>query len=247
MPPIGWHVAVAKETLARLDIESIEEHLACYLLGATSPDIRVLTRQPREETHFYDLRDEHCLSGIPKLLEVHPHLLQVNGRAKAFLAGYITHLATDELWIEQVYRPFFGKGTTTLSRTEADVMDRVLQFYLDRAERLDRDRFKMFYDYVLSADPGEEVGFIEAPTMRQWREVVCRILDQDPSWENFKSFTLRRFSNSAIETEEQVKTLFESLPQVLERTITYVSPERVASFKEDAIQSSQKAVREHFS
>ena len=245
MPPIGWHVAVAKEALARLGVSSLEEQIGCYLLGSTAPDIRVLTRQPREETHFYDLRDEHCMSGIPKLLDTHSHLRQVNGRARAFLAGYITHLAMDELWIEQVYRPFFGKRAGLEDRVEADVMDRVLQFYLDRAERVDRDRFQTFYDYVLSADPGDAVGFIAAPALRQWREVVGRILQQDPSWENFKNLTLRRFNNGSDKNEEQVRALFESLPEILGRTINHVSPERVAAFKEDAIQTSLQAVRRY--
>lgn len=247
MPPIAWHVVTAKDALARLQDRLLEEHLGCYLLGSTSPDIRVITGRSRAETHFYDVNAEDVTSGIPKLLEAHPHLVRLQGRPRAFLSGYITHLATDELWIEQVYRPYFGRNSVLNGTLEANVMDRVLQFYMDSKERVDRDRFKAFYEYIFQADPGDEVKFIDLPTLHRWREVVGNILNQDPTWEGFRSFAVRRFVGRSEVNDEQVRALFESLPEVLERTLKHVSPERVAAFREDAIQCSASAVRRYLS
>ena len=247
MPPKAWHVVTAKDALARLQDRLLQEHLGCYLLGSTSPDIRVITGRPRAETHFYDVNADNVESGIPKLLETHPHLVQLQGRPKAFLSGYITHLATDELWIEQVYRPYFGRDSVLNSTLEANIMDRVLQFYMDRKERVERAQFKAFYDYIFQADPGDEVQFIDLPTLHRWREVVGNILNQDPTWEGFRSFSVRRFLGRSEVNDEQVRALFESLPEVLERTLKHVSPERVAAFREDAIQRSASAVRRYLS
>ncbi|MBI2886725.1 MAG: hypothetical protein HYY02_05910 [Chloroflexi bacterium] len=243
MPPIGWHVATAREVLQRLGAGAPEEHLGCYYLGSTAPDIRVITRQPREETHYYDLSLPQSESGVPKLLETHPHLLQLQGRARAFMEGYITHLAVDELWIEQVFRPYFGRESSLSDRFRANIMDRVLQFYMDRAEREDRDLFQAFYEHVFRADPGEEVGFIDLPTMYRWRQVVSNILTQDPNWEGFRAFLGRRFLDDGQVADERARDLLEHLPDLLEEVLRYVTPERVVAFREDAIQRATAAVR----
>lgn len=245
MPPICWHVAVAQEALARLGNPGLDEDLGEYLLGSTAPDIRVITGRPREETHFFDIQKDHGATGIPRLFEAHPHLLRLTGRARAFVLGYLTHLIVDELWIDQVYRPFFGKGSGVEDRVRANVMDRVLQFHLDRAERLDRDRFKAFCDYVLQAEPGDQIRFIEPDVLHRWRAVVRNILSQEPTWEGFRSFAIRRFLGSQDVPEQEVRALFDALPDLLESTLEYVSRERVAAFKEDAVQGAAAAVREY--
>ena len=247
MPPIGWHVSTAREVLTRLGCGDLEDEIGCYLLGSTAPDIRIMTGRPREETHFFDLQQDHEMSGISRLFEAYEHLSGLTGRPKAFVAGYVTHLAVDETWIEQVYRPYFGRGSGLGGSLEADLMDRLLQFHMDQRERMDRDRFKAFYGYVFTADPGEEVGFIDPPTLTRWREVVTRILDQEPTWEAFRTFTMRRFGASGPVDSEQVRTFFESIPEALDRTLSHVTAERVEAFREDAVNRSLAAVKAYMS
>ena len=247
MPPIGWHVATAREALARLKTRELEKQIGCYLLGSTAPDIRVITGRPREETHFIGIDADHGESGITHLLEAYPHLTKLQGSSRAFLAGYLTHLTVDELWIRHVYQPFFGRDSTLQSTLEANFMDRVLQFYMDRAERSDRDRFQQFYEYIFQADPGEELQFLDLPLLHRWREVVARILSQDPTWDAFRAFILRRFSGLEQGEETVLQGFCEAVPEVLERTLRYVTPERIAVFKEDAISHSVAAVRDYHS
>lgn len=247
MPPIGWHVATARRVLDGLDCRELEEEIGCFLLGSTAPDIRIMTGRPREETHFFDVKSDHGASGIPRLLENHPHLAMLKGRPKAFVSGYLTHLAVDELWVDQVYRPYFGSGSHLGGNLEANLMDRLIQFHMDRGERLDRDRFKAFYDYMFTADPGEEVGFIDVPTLYRWREVVTNILKQEPSWEAFRTVTTRRFGGEEGAEPEQVQAFFESIPEALERTLGYVTADRLEAFKADAVRRSTEAVRAYFS
>src|SRR3712207_7431518 len=52
-----------------------------------------------------------------------------------FRSGYIGHLSLDETWITQVYRPHFGQLSAMGGDVQADVMDRVLQYELDRRRR----------------------------------------------------------------------------------------------------------------
>ena len=247
MPPIGWHVATAREVLQRLGYDEPEEELGCFLLGSTAPDIRIMTGRPREETHFFDVKSDHENSGIPRLLEAYPHLAKLQGRPCAFVSGYLTHLAVDELWVEQVYRPFFGSGSPLGGNLEANLMDRLLQFHMDRNERMDRDRFRAFCEYIFRADPGEEIGFIDPPTLQRWREVVTGILNQDPTWEAFRTFTMRRFGAEQSAHPAEVSSFFEGIPEALERTLAYVSPDRVAAFREDAVARSLQAVKAYLS
>ena len=65
MPPITLHMVLANRIAEGLEYADIDSSLGEYFLGATSPDIRVLTRQGREETHFFDL-DEY---GDPVVVE----------------------------------------------------------------------------------------------------------------------------------------------------------------------------------
>ena len=64
MPPICWHVATARDALTRLGCDDLEDEIGCYLFGSTAPDIRIMTGRPREETHFFDLKRDHEISGI---------------------------------------------------------------------------------------------------------------------------------------------------------------------------------------
>ncbi len=247
MPPIGWHVATAREVLHRLAREDMDGEVGCFLLGSTAPDVRIITGRPREETHFFDVKSDHGASGIPRLLESYPHLSRLAGPPRAFVSGYLTHLAVDELWIEDVYRPYFGTGSELGGNLEANLMDRLLQFHIDRAERLHRDRFRAFYEYVFTAEPGDGLGFIDVPTLHRWREVVANILKQEPTWEAFRTLADRRFGSDENAEPEQVRAFFESIPTALERTLLYVTEERIAAFQEDAVRRSVDAVTAYLS
>ena len=59
MPPITLHMVLARELALGLGPEAIlTPSPGHYLLGATTPDIRVITRQDRFSTHFFDLNEE---------------------------------------------------------------------------------------------------------------------------------------------------------------------------------------------
>src|SRR3990172_851303 len=105
MPPLGMHMTLARELAARLAHPALQaDPGACYL-GATTPDIRVLTRWDRTRTHFFDLSDFGEQRGVERLFQEHPELASpvgLSGSTVAFLCGYISHLEMDEAWIIDV-------------------------------------------------------------------------------------------------------------------------------------------------
>lgn len=247
MPPVCWHLVTARLAAKRAGLALLDEAPGPYLLGATAPDVRIMTGQPREETHFITLDADHGERSIDNLFAAHPDLRTVNGRARAFLAGYLTHLEVDQAWITTVYRPFFGRESEHQSSLEANFMDRTLQFYMDWKERQDRDLVNAFYEHVMAADPADDLPIIPAPTLREWQGFVKRILQNEPSWEWFSDFLQRRLRLESSVTDEQLRTLALALPDVLERVLRYVTPERLRAFKEDAVARQAAALRSYLS
>ncbi|MBM2827196.1 MAG: zinc dependent phospholipase family protein [Dehalococcoidia bacterium] len=142
MPPICWHMVTASDAVSLVKDPLLKRYSGAFLLGSTAPDIRIMTNVPREETHFYDLSKEDAESGLSRMLAVSPHLARAEDlteATRAFVSGYLTHLAVDEMWICQIYRPFFGKGSPLGGDPDADVLDRVLQFEMDLRERHNRE------------------------------------------------------------------------------------------------------------
>jgi hypothetical protein len=99
MPLLGLHLTIARQLADDLRDASIDSERGAYYLGATTPDIRVLTRRDREETHFFKLDDFGPQSGVKRMFREHPALRDragLDAATGAFMAGYVTHLALDE-------------------------------------------------------------------------------------------------------------------------------------------------------
>ncbi|MFQ5473846.1 MAG: zinc dependent phospholipase C family protein, partial [Dehalococcoidia bacterium] len=135
MPALTVHTAVAKDVVDQIGVPILDKRRGSLYLGATAPDIRVLTRWERERTHFFDLNEFGKQNGVEGLFDSYPALADPSGlneETSSFVAGYITHLVMDELWITSIYRPFFGKQSRLGGGVKANVMDRTLQFSMDR-------------------------------------------------------------------------------------------------------------------
>src|SRR3990172_6965847 len=89
---------------------------SAFLLGAISPDVRTISGQAREATHFFTIPPTTRTEGPDAMLAAYPDLRPaaslIPARA-AFIAGYITHLVMDQTWLEVVVMPgLFIDGLT---------------------------------------------------------------------------------------------------------------------------------------
>ena len=71
------------------------------------------------------------------MFQMHPELTEeMSPASQAFLAGYICHLAADEVWITSVFRPNFDvslkETRLTDNEVEANIWDRAMQLNMDR-------------------------------------------------------------------------------------------------------------------
>lgn len=248
MPPLALHTVIAKEVADRLRLRILDEERGNLYLGSTAPDIRVITRWERERTHFFDLGNFEEQSGVSGLFQVYPRLARPASLSRAtatFVAGYLTHLVMDETWINTIYRPFFGQRSPLGGDLRANIMDRALQFSLDRERRSDRHLMAHVLNEVARSDLSLEVEFIDGETLRRWQEVILDVVKRPPGWERFRYAAGRHLREAGIESPEAFEEFVRSLPDLVEETLRYLTPERVQAFVEDSLNGSQETVKEY--
>lgn len=236
-------MAMAKDVGERLGSRLLITQAGPYYLGATSPDIRVLTRWERERTHFFDLSVTDHQDSIAAMFAAYPHLAdpdRLSPETAAFVAGYIGHLALDETWIMDVYRPHFGQLSALGGSAQANVMDRLLQFELERRRREEPHTAAQIRAALECCSLAIDVGFLDSGTLRRWLEVAIDQTRHPPSWERFRQIGSRHLRGLGIDSEDAMNAFMERVPEVLERTLRHVSTAHVDAYLE---QSTEKAAQ----
>jgi hypothetical protein len=250
MPPLTLHIAIAKELADRLRHPTLEADLGAYYLGSTAPDLRVLTRWERERTHFYDLDDFGEQSGTEAMFRAHPELArsaELNASTAAFLAGYISHLVADEIWIDDIYRPFFGERSALKDDVRAKVMDRVLQYEVDRREKEKTELMRHVRDELRATPLDVRIGFIDMPTLEKWRRISIDVVNHPPDWSRFPLIASRFLSQIGVNTPEELQEFMKQIPGLLTETMNHVGEERVQAFHDRTVRDSLETIREYLS
>ncbi len=248
MPPLTMHMTLARELAPKVAQPALKAEPGAYYLGATTPDVRVLTRWDRARTHFFDLNDYDEQSGVAGILQAYPELASP-GRLKqstvAFLCGFISHLEMDEAWILDVYRPCFGDRSSLKGDVLANLLDRVLQFELDRREREDRTVVAEIRRDLLAATVEEAIGFMDHDTLLRWREISADVVSQSPGWDRFGVIAGRHLRAYGVESEADLAHFLRNIPDLLDQSIRQVTPERIEAFQQRARERASAALREY--
>ena len=250
MPPLGMHMTLARELAAKLGHPAIPADAGAYYLGATTPDIRVLTKWDRSRTHFFDLHQFGEQRGVAALFEAYPELAspgELNDSTVAFICGYISHLEMDEAWICDIYRPCFGERSPLKGDVLANLLDRVLQYELDRREREDPGVVTEIRDALLATAVEVSTGFVDRDTLVRWREVSADILRHPPDWERFGVIASRHVHAYGVESEADVAHVLRNIPDLLDQSIREVTPERLDAFLVGARERALEAMRAYVS
>ncbi len=248
MPNLPAHIDLAYQAAQRLRHPVLEANLGYFLLGATSPDIRVITRRKREEYHFAPLDFEVLGAGVQGLFSANPQLLPASSQeepARAFIAGYITHLIADETWILQMFRPYFGNQAVFGDLDLGNVMDRALQLELDRQSWQTTEAARPL---LASATSGINIGFIPSDTLSEWRQWVLSFLDRGFSWDRLR-FMARRIAagNDGHRAHRLADEFLKGMPQSLARIYELVPPGSLQDFKERTVETFVERVKEYLS
>ena len=108
---------------------------AAFFFGTAVPDVGLVGGPRREATHFWAPGDDAGgRVGAARLLAAHPHLAaaRLNAVERAFVAGYLCHLATDEYWIRAIFERFFGPKTPYAAGPEGLALQQALYTVVER-------------------------------------------------------------------------------------------------------------------
>lgn len=249
MPLLGLHLTVARELAGEVASPAIDADRGAFYLGATTPDIRVLTRWDREQTHFFSLNDFEEQDGLRLLFESQPQLREaalLNAPTAAFMAGYISHLVMDEDYICQVYRPVFGERSALRGDVTANLMDRLLQFELDRRDREEPTRIDEIRQALQETAVDVSIGFIARETLLDWRKISVDIINNPPTWDRFRRIASRHLAAAGI-GDESLDAFMGGVPSMLQQTLEHVGADRIQAYLHGTRARARAAIEEYLS
>lgn len=246
MPNLPTHFSFALETLDALDDPSIRANLGSFLLGSTTPDIRARTKWKRSHTHFAPLSVEKVGVGADGLFHANPHLTEAARKSpatRAFIAGYLSHLVTDETWITQVYRPYFGNRDLFPDPMKANVYDRAVQLDMDRRARREAPGMDAIIERLHDSNRYVSVGFIDDETLNSWQAWVAQFCARPFSWERLH-FLARRMYKDSPHVESEVDDFIADPSANLKRVYNQLPRNRISEFREYAVVESARQIKE---
>ena len=199
MPTPFYHISIAFDLLAHPDLpgevrSTLEQNWAAFLFGNTAPDVQVVSGQPREDTHFFDLPIRPGdMPGWDRFLAVYQSLAQpenLSPSQAAFLAGYLCHLQADWLWILKIFSPVFGPYCNWDSFAHRLYLHNVLRAYLDRQilPGLDPDTGTE----LSRAKPAGWLPFVQDVHLHTWRDYLAQQLQPGASVQTVEVFAARQ-------------------------------------------------------
>lgn len=252
MPNLPMHIHLASLVADRLDWAWLNNKVGSLFLGSTAPDIRIMTKWPRERTHFAPLSADEIGTGPRTMFRLHPELAGHNGSSeatKAFLVGYVSHLVADEAWISDIYRPNFdpptGRSMVAGTEIEANLWDRALQLDMDRRAAPEMERILRNGEVLADADVGVEIEFLNEVSLQEWREWVSRFLGWDLSWDRLNR-ALNRMYRDDDGVQETVDAFIQEMPASLERVYDKIPRKTIDSYQQKALEETLSQVYERW-
>jgi hypothetical protein len=184
------------------------------------------------------------------MFEANPDLREVgelNQSTAAFMAGYVTHLVLDEDWIGDIYRPLFGEHSALRGSDRANMMDRVIQYELERQQREDGTTISELVGAIGESALEVTIGFIDVDTLQRWREINVEFLQAPPNWERFRNVAIRHLRRYGVTEPEKVEEFMAEVPSLLQETVDHVGWEKVQAYLAETADRARGAVEEYLS
>ncbi len=225
MPTPFYHLSLAEGVLAHPRLaENMQQilltHRCEFLYGNTAPDVQVISGQPRQATHFFNLpiqpgdnvpweRLVREFPGLRLIAPLHPPAL-------AFLAGYMCHLLADWLWVKDIFAPAFGPRCSWSNFRQRLYYHNVLRSYLDR---LILPGLQMDLAACLNkVEPKGWLPFVQDAHLVQWRDLLSTQLTPGAMVKTVEVFSSRQGISAPeyyalLDSEERMQEeVFSHLP-----------------------------------
>jgi nitrogen-specific signal transduction histidine kinase len=122
------------------------------------------------------------------------------------------------------------------------MLDRVMQFHLDRTERESIEDLEGALEGIKGAWQGVDVGFIDEAVLQEWQEIVIDRAGRNLPWQKFSGMVKRlRPGASAEETED----VMDKIPEMLEKVRAHIPDGEIAAFRESAMRNFVEAANRY--
>lgn len=251
MPMLAVHLSIIQELVDELGIDELQEHIGAALLGSTAPDRRVLTREPREETHFFNLTESGTGEGFKGMKKALPGLVsrspEDDWALTAFLIGYASHLAADEIWIVNVYRPFFEDDSYLGADPTKNILDRAMQYELEVDIRGNREQLMEWQKQIIDSNGITDSvpdSLIAKSILRDWSEFVAgRVLTLPGTWAEFPRFISRYLDDPNLDGGE-VEQLMADPEGMLDRVYARIPRDIIQQYRAITMNQSLRHAEE---
>ena len=244
MPNLPTHLFIAQSALNEIKDNSIHQYEAFYLLGSTAPDIKALSKTPREQSHFVELNSfKNIGDGSKYLLEQNPYIKSVTGIHKAFWSGYISHLILDETWVINMYRTKFANAVGDTNHDYMQIMDRATQLHLDKISYAHNQNWvKLLREINCEI----QIPFIPSASLKDWRDFLISHIEVGFNWKRI-NFMANRIAggNKTHRALHYADNFVKKLPQSINEIYNYVPEYRMRLFLHHGKQTVVKALNQY--
>ena len=247
MPNLPTHIYMTQKAASLLNNPIINDHMGSFVLGCTSPDIRIITKREREQTHFAPLTIKEIGAGMESMFFKYPALAETsttNDPTKAFLCGYICHLVADEAWILEIYHPHLATSQDPPNHILANIWDRALQLEMDCAAHAELGQMGQIRTWLDQADSHIDVGFLDTNTLNEWRTWVSEFTTWEFTWERLKILTRRMYKDDP-QAGTMVNHFLSRMPDSLEDIHDKISRNTIKNYQSTAIHESVRFMEQY--
>lgn len=191
-----------------------------FLLGGIIADQRPKGGK-RADTHFYEYARPMPDNPWREMFRQNPSLKQpISDAHKAFLMGYVAHLAADEYWTRHMLGPHFVERDWGGSMSHRFYLLHLLLITMDERDQA------LLYDGIgatmRSCEPAAWLPFMHDQKIIEWRDFLARQIDEDDSK------TLEIFGRRIDTAPDQVRAFLDNTAYMQNELWNHVTPEILA-------------------
>ncbi len=127
----------------------------------------------------------------------------------------------------------------------ANLLDRLLQFELDRRERINSRGIPAIRGDLEDSASGVELNFIDDSSLNRWREFVSVVTSRKLSRDDFRTFVERYLVWTRQIAPERLESFFASFDAELASVLEIVPEETVQGFREQSVADSVRVAGEY--
>lgn len=172
-----------------------------YVLGSVAPDARVDAPDPRAATHFYTYTEPFAQHPWMTMLERYPSLTQPKSAAhRAFIAGYVAHLAMDQVWSVDMLAPHFAAGTWGENRRHRFLVLHTLLIDMDKRDLASLPAW--IPEALCQAAPDDWLPFMPQDALTDWQTLIYEQIKPGGA-----SKTLEIFGERVSKTPDELRQI----------------------------------------